>query len=161
VLVQADARHLPLPVEPTTLAYLAGVVDADGSISVRKSTYKMRVTGDAKQPVYFARVKVGQVEPQAVDLLKATFGGTVFQSAAHSRNGRPFHLWEIHSNKAAVALQAMLPYLRIKRAQAENAIRCAEVIGAARSRFGPRPVEASADLEECYQESRRLNRVGA
>jgi hypothetical protein len=32
------------------LAYLAGVLDSDGTIGVKRSTYSMRVIGDSAQP---------------------------------------------------------------------------------------------------------------
>jgi hypothetical protein len=37
-------------------AYLAGAMDSDGCISVKRSTYAMRVRGDAAAPIFSERV---------------------------------------------------------------------------------------------------------
>src|SRR6266702_2354802 len=107
---------------PTNLAYAAGVIDSDGYIGVNRSTYAMRVRGDASQAVYAARVMVKQVEPQAIDLLHEMFSGYRSAAPPTAARGRLLHAWEVHSANAGRACVALLPYLRIKRVQAENAI---------------------------------------
>jgi len=106
----------------TDLAYAAGVIDSDGYIGVHRSTYAMRVRGDATQPIYAARVQVKQVEPQAVDLLHMLFGGHRYGGKASTANGRPMLVWSVHSAAVGPVLSAVLPYLRIKRQQAVNAL---------------------------------------
>lgn len=105
------------------LAYAAGVIDSDGCIGIKRSTYSMRVRGDATQPIYFERITVKQVETQAVALLHLMFGGHRGITDPSAKRGRPLHHWHIHSASAGKALVELLPYLRIKRKQAENAIR--------------------------------------
>lgn len=83
------------------LAYAAGVIDSDGSIGIRRSTYNMRVTGDASQPVYSVRVCVKQVTSEAVELLKETFGGSLMMQKPSLRKGKPLHYWEITNRRAA------------------------------------------------------------
>ena len=107
----------------TDLAYAAGVVDSDGYIGVKRSDYAQR-HGDAGQAVYSPRVMVKQVEPQAVGLLHGMFGGYLGTGNPTAAKGRPLHTWEVHSANALRACEALLPHLRIKRAQAENAIEC-------------------------------------
>ena len=60
-----------------TLAYLAGAMDSDGCISVKRSTYAMRVRGDAGTPVFSERVIFKQVTPEIPTLLKELFGGSL------------------------------------------------------------------------------------
>ena len=50
------------------LAYLAGVIDSDGSIGIKRSTYAMR-HGNGGQATYSERVMCRQVTPEAVRLL--------------------------------------------------------------------------------------------
>ena len=107
---------------PTDLAYAAGVIDSDGYIGVHRSDYRARRIGDATQAVYSPRVQVKQVEPQAVDLLTELFGGYRVIGDPTAKRGRPLFVWSVHSAAAGVALGAVLPYLRIKVAQAENAL---------------------------------------
>lgn len=113
--------------EPTFFAYAAGVIDSDGYIGVKRSDYAMRVRGDATQAVYSARVMVKQAEPQAVRLLHEMFGGALMEQAANAKRGRLLITWEAHSAAAGVVCQAVLPYLRIKREQAINAITVCDI----------------------------------
>lgn len=96
---------------PINLAYAAGVIDSDGYIGVRRGPHH-----------YSARMMVKQVTPQAVDLLYEMFGGWRSSQPPSLKRGRPLLTWEVHSASAGRACEALLPYLRIKRAQAENAI---------------------------------------
>lgn len=96
---------------PTNLAYAAGVIDSDGYIGVRRGPHH-----------YSARVMVKQVTPQAVDLLHEMFGGWLSTSPPSAERGRRLLTWEVHSASAGRVCEAVLPYLRVKCAQAENAI---------------------------------------
>ena len=99
-----------------TLAYLAGIIDADGTIGIKRSTYSMRVIGDSTQPTYSERVHLRQVTREAIDLLAATFGGNVGVEDAHAKRGKPLFRWGVTDKKAVALITALLPYLRIKRA---------------------------------------------
>lgn len=116
----------------TILAYLAGVIDSDGTIGIKRSTYAMRVRKDAGQPVYSERVGIKQVEPQAIELLKKTFGGYRGTMRPGTKQSKPLHTWNINSRSAGKAIAELLPYLRIKRRQAENALALRALIGQGR-----------------------------
>lgn len=153
-----------------TLAYLAGVIDSDGSISVRRSTYAMRKRGDASAPIYSERITVRQVTPQAVDLLHATFAGYRYISDPSAKRGRLLQGWEVTDKRAHLALVALLPYLRIKREQAKNCLALRALkkqsakgrVAKGRGHVGAaaRTPEMNAKMEACYLRSRELNRVG-
>jgi excisionase family DNA binding protein len=101
---------------PTHLAYAAGVIDSDGYIGVK------RKANGRWQAVYAPRMMVKQVTPQAIELLHGMFAGYRTIGEPTAARGRPLFVWEVHSANAGRACEALLPYLRIKRAQAENAI---------------------------------------
>jgi hypothetical protein len=117
-------RYIPgmnnIPIE--ALAYSAGVIDSDGSIGIRRSTYGMRKRGDRVTPGYWARINVKQVEIEAVSLLRELFGGNLRTEHNTLKNGRPFYAWQVQNQQAVRMLGLLLPYLRIKRAQAENCL---------------------------------------
>lgn len=97
------------------LAYAAGVIDSDGTIGV----FHKKNGGDCYEP----RVGIRQVESQAIDLLYELFGGCRRDAYPHGgENCRPQFEWRATARVGCVALVEMLPYLRIKKAQAENAI---------------------------------------
>jgi hypothetical protein len=109
-------------VSTEVIAYLAGVMDSDGYIGVQRNTYAMRVRGDATQAIYQARTQVKQVEPAAIDLFRQAFGGHRFLQGPSAAQGRQLWTWQVHSAACRPILETLLPFLRIKRAQAENAL---------------------------------------
>lgn len=162
------------------IAYLAGAMDSDGCISVRRSTYAAR-HGEARHPVFSERLELKQVTPQIPELLKKTFGGSLMFQKPAAATRRPMYAWHATNRVAAEALRAMLPYLRVKQAQAENALalraskdlprseththRAPEL---SRARWGDTRIrrlevspETLAHREDIYRRSRELNRVGA
>ena len=152
------------------LAYCAGVIDSDGCIGVRRSTYAMRVIQDCTQPTYSERVCVKQVEIQAVSLLHEHFGGYLQLAKPYARRGRPLHSWQVTDQRAARCLRLILPFLRIKAEQARNGLwlrglkdaskllRIAPGRGHAGS--APRTPEMSAAMDAAYQRAKLLNMVG-
>lgn len=152
------------------LAYCAGVIDSDGTIGIKRSTYQMRVTQDSGQPSYSERICVRQVEPQAVRLLHRLFGGYLGINKPSTERGRPLFSWQVTDKKAAQCLTALLPYLRIKRAQAENCLALRELKEQSkRARVAPgrghrgsarRPAPLSEAMENLHQHARKLNVVG-
>ena len=119
---------------PTDLAYAAGVIDSDGYIGVHRSDYAMRVRGDATQAVYQPRVQVKQVTSEALDLLHEVFGGHRYDGKPTAKRGRPLRVWAVHSAMAGAVCEALLPYLRIKRAQAANVLEVCRINSEGRRR---------------------------
>jgi hypothetical protein len=93
-------------------AYLAGIVDGEGSIFVGK-TYKRLNT---------MMVNVSNTDPRLHMWLKNHVGGSVTEEKRRFPNRRKVWLWQISSNKAADMLEQIFPYLVIKKDQAETAI---------------------------------------
>lgn len=147
--------ELPL----TDLAYAAGVVDSDGYIGVHRSTYAQRVRADATQAVYMPRVQVKQVTPQAIDLLADMFGGHRYDGKPTTGKGRPLLVWSVHSRMAGDVCRTLLPYLRIKRAQAENAVRVCEINASPdRRRFELPAVDPDEPMVTMAEAARRLGK---
>jgi hypothetical protein len=150
------------------LAYAAGVIDSDGSISIRLDTYAMRRGVDAG-PVYKERVSLSQIEPQAVDLFHDAFGGSRFVSPPQRVNSQPLHRWQVVDRMAATLLAAVVPYLRIKRRQAEICIELRRLKDESRrARFafgrghrggGRRPDDLAAAMAALREEILLLNKI--
>lgn len=158
--------------DPTAvdLAYCAGVLDSDGTIGIRRSTYSMRVVKDSEQATYSERLSVKQVEPQAVSLLWSLFGGSLYVQRGSVKNGRALHSWTITDLRAARCLRLVLPYLRIKREQAINCLNLRDVkdrskaarVAPGRGHVGSarRSPEFTAAMETLHRRARDLNVVG-
>lgn len=100
-------------------AYLAGAIDSDGSITMKRSTYHMRVRKDAKNPVYSERILLKQVTPDIPEFLQETFGGSLRTTKGQTPNSKPLYSFECRDLQAAALCRQLLPYLRVKRKQAE------------------------------------------
>ncbi len=94
------------------LAYLAGIIDADGYVTATMSTHKGRT--------YFgAQVGITGSKRQPHDLAASLFGGKV---SVHRPTRNPRHLdqyhWQISGHGAIEPITAVLPYLRVKHERA-------------------------------------------
>ena len=96
----------------TDLAYLAGIVDADGYVTATMSTHKGRL--------YFgAQVGITGSKRQPHDLAASLFGGKV---SIHRPTRNPAHLdqfhWQRTGRGSVEPIESLLPYLRIKKERA-------------------------------------------
>lgn len=97
---------------------------------------------------------VGQVDQGAVELLHRSFGGSRFVARSRRERARPLHCWRATHTRASVFLAATLPYLRIKRRQAELCLELRRLTGERSS-----AVPLASATAELHDEIRRLNRV--
>lgn len=154
----------------TTIAYLAGVLDSDGTIGIKRNTYAMRVTRDCTQPTYSERIHIRQVSREAVDVFSDTFGGNVGIEDSSCKFGKPLFRWGCTDRKAALCLKVLLPFLRIKRRQADNCLALRAIkeqskkarVSKGRGHVGSarRPAAMSEHMESLYLRAKELNRVG-
>lgn len=146
-------------IAPCDLAYAAGVIDSDGCIAVRKTDYAGRRSGAGWQAVYQPRVTVKQVTPQAIDFLHNLFGGYRFEGKPTAARGRVLLGWDVHSAAAVTVCESLLPYLRIKREQALNAIEVGRINAAGRRRtFDLPPVVEGEPMVTMAEAARRTGK---
>lgn len=94
-----------------TKAYAAGLIDAEGCISIYQATSRHG------NPQYQARIVLSNVNLAIVKWLVATFGG--FYTKHSPKEGQVWYQWNINSKTAASSfLRDILPYLRIKKEEA-------------------------------------------
>ncbi len=95
-------------------AYLAGIMDSDGSFRVKKR----HVVG-MLHPQYRINIRCAQVAPSpAIDLLARTFGGSVAKKHDSRPNTRDLAVWSLHDRAAASTIRSLLPYLVVKTREA-------------------------------------------
>lgn len=94
---------------PTEAAYIAGFLDADGSIFLYKRDRKARL-----------RVSFANCKQEVLDWIFSKTGvGNKVEKPIHSQRHRPAYLLFINSDAAASLLKQVVEYLIIKRAQAD------------------------------------------
>lgn len=109
----------------TDWAYSAGIVDGEGSIFIKRTKPNGRQRGKSCQHTLV--VIVTNTDLQLLDWLQGLFGGSVGlpkqpQSSAVIRGTRPCKVWQVGGARASAVLRGILPYMRIKREQAEIGI---------------------------------------
>ena len=117
------------------LAYLAGVIDSDGHITINESTRKGRM-------YHGAVVGITGTRREPHDLASATWGGNVRSHQPKNPRHRLVYLWGKQGAGAAKVISDVLPFLRVKREIALVALELQEHVAAGNSDdpfpwFGP------------------------
>ena len=97
-------------IKKTDLAYLAGLVDGEGYIGIKKSSQK-----DMVSPAFSARIQIRMVNEPAISFLAKILGGNYYKESAHVAKGRPLYCYQASNKKAENVLKSLLPYLRVKK----------------------------------------------
>ena len=94
--------------------YLAGFLDGEGSIGTTRTGKLRNVVG---------RVTIANTDHAILELIKSQFGGTITRRERGNKPGwRPFCSISWTNRSALSLLEGVLPYLILKRAQAELCI---------------------------------------
>lgn len=147
--------------QPTPLSYLAGLIDGEGYIGIKKSHRH-----DAVNPIYHERIQVRMVSPKAIRALADRLGGNYYRERAHVNNGRPLWCWQASDALAARILRRLVRWFKVKRDVAETVLRLRRLKAAreARRRGSPARRVMAPHLvwarERLYRRCKRLNKVG-
>jgi|SRR3989344_1219440 len=104
----------------TVYAYLAGLMDGEGCISIRKT---FQYGKDQFKPM----VEVGMTDIEPMMLLQKTFGGSYWPEIVRGMN-LPVTKWRVTGSHVIPVLEPLLPYMLAKRRQAEIALSLARRI---------------------------------
>ena len=149
------------------IQYLAGIIDGEGCIFVKRSTYRMRSEkyGDCKNPEFHPLIQVKMTNEEVLRLLAKEFGGSIYQEKRlhPSRSGfaprKLLWVWHTSDRKAAQAFEQLIPFLIVKKKNAENAFALYKFKKSIhREKHRAFSTGEVARLEEYYQMSKRLNK---
>ncbi len=101
----------------TIYAYAAGVIDADGSITIVK-----RYPTSTRTDMYHLKIRVGTCDKELPEWFMSNFGGTISFRKRPNPNHRDLYTWIIEYKKSLKVLYAIEPYLIVKKKQAQLAI---------------------------------------
>jgi hypothetical protein len=102
-------------IDPLVLAYLAGIIDADGYITIQRSVHKERL--------YFGpKVGIAGTRREPHDLASSLWGGNVGCYHPKIAGHLPQFQWSRNGASAVKVIEAVRPFLRIKGEQADLAI---------------------------------------
>ena len=161
----------------TDIAYIAGLIDGEGYIGIKKGTIRK----DCTNPSYHARIQIRMVDEPAIKFVSDMVGGNYYKEKPNAQNGRPLYCYQASDKAAAAILETILPYLKVKKQSAETVLQlrklqsegakhrtkvtgyrefpnnCGTVRIVANKSFSD---EYVAMCDELYNKCKQLNRVG-
>ena len=128
------------------IAYIAGIIDGEAYVGIKKSTYGMRKRPDVKSPIYSERVQIRMACRPILELIKTEFGGAlgteprVYQSASGFKSRKIMSIYRASHKVAYNLIKATRKHLIEKSVQADCIItlRQNKNSKAARMRAGPK-----------------------
>jgi|SRR5690606_1714061 len=102
----------------TEIAYLAGIIDGEGSIYIGNFSCNPKT----KLPYYQTNMQVTNTNKNLINWLKKIFGGLINKRTTkqHANNSRmQAYTWTATGDRLTHLCELMLPYLQCKRKQAE------------------------------------------
>ena len=140
---------IELPV--SDLAWAAGFIDGEGTISVYGRSDRINEFRVTIQAVNTKRA--------ALEKLQGMFGGTVhdMHRVTPGKNWKPSFYWTLSYEKAAAAIRLLLPFLVIKRPQAELALEARAFVGQPGRKRGESQVQSLRAISNRF---RALNLKG-
>lgn len=151
-----EKKNQPIVLAETDRAYAAGLIDGEGSIRI---TNRGRFGGTTfRQGQYTLMVEMSNTDHGMIEWMQAQFGGTVsYASPDPSRNAKEKWHWRVAANKALYCLDAVWPYIRTKKRQAQLGRRFQRY-----AQYAGRAVTPKCQMlhERFYQEFRVLNKRG-
>lgn len=113
------------------IAYMAGVIDADGFISAHKKRHGSKV-------YYGPLIGISGTSPEPHERAHALWGGSFFTYRPKNRAHRVQFQWQAVGKRAAIAIAAIRPHLLTKIAQADLALEMWRMIDAGAHRTDAR-----------------------
>lgn len=120
--VRSEYRALIEAVSETDVARLAAFIDGEGSIFINQ---RNRLVGRMKSPNFALNMVITNTHVGFINWLKQTFDGSVYfvkyEKCKHLGKKQIIR-WQVNEHMAEVILRRCLPYMLIKREQAELAL---------------------------------------
>ena len=99
------------------LSYMAGIVDGEGCISCSFSNGEIPHIN-----TYGIYLRIGMTSSIPLEPFIEEFGGKIKLSKRRTKTGKNVFFWAIYCRNAVKVLNILIPYLRLKKDQAKDAI---------------------------------------
>lgn len=132
---------------PTRVAaYAAGLIDGEGCIYVRPRDFHLMLN-------------IGMTKPGlgALEMMQRTFGGRLRMDRPATDVWEERYQWRQYADGIVPTLRCVLPFLRVKRRQADLAIEIAGLLPGRGRRWDP---ENRMRVHDCAEELSLLNKKG-
>ena len=141
--------------EAVLLSYLAGIMDGEGTIRIGASN------PPEKHPdwntKYYASISIGMTDKRIIEMFVKKFGTKLRQECVPNR--KIVYRWGTSGNEAVPKiLRELLPYLIVKKQQAELVIKFCETRKVTGFRRNQKlPIKELLRREEFYKKVKKLN----
>src|SRR5688572_29766058 len=108
------------------LAYMAGILDSEGSVMIKRSVYRMK--SDCINPTYTPRVQIKMSDERPLLMFKRIFrgylhkAGKIYQGNNSFKSNKILYIYGAEHQIAYNILTQLLPYLITKKEQAKLAL---------------------------------------
>uniref|UniRef100_A0A6M3XPE8 Putative homing endonuclease n=1 Tax=viral metagenome TaxID=1070528 RepID=A0A6M3XPE8_9ZZZZ len=136
-------------------SYLAGIIDGEGSIGICRRLRRNSIE-------YRCRMRITNTSEELMNFLEEKFkeqGYYIKIKRSRDYRRKPIYEFELGDRLTIKFLTEVLPYLIIKKKQAENAIKLKETYNGY-VRHKSIPTEVTKIREECYVLQKQLNQRG-
>lgn len=138
-------------------AYAAGFLDGEGCITIGKA----RQTGNPQRLYYTLNVTAANTNLAVLQRLEKTYGGSTLGRADHIAKGwKQGYRWRVSSWGAVAFLKEVMPFLIVKRRQAEIALEFQQNMRHSGNRWSVLSDRECEYREKLYWEIRKLNERG-
>ena len=132
-------------IKKETLAYLAGIIDGEGYIGIKKDQIKNR----GINPAYYERMSVANVNKPVIEMFFKLFNcGNIQFHKPSKLSKRGYWSWEVTNLKATLVVKQIYPYLLIKKPEAKIIIKLSEN---KKRRYAVLPKKIVTYREKLYQ----------
>lgn len=108
------------------LIYAAGFFDGEGCISIIRTRARGKLSRN-----YYLQLSTGQLDPAPLFILQSLFGGYI--KSPPKKEQRTVYRWTLTHKRAGPTIAELLPYLIVKRKQAECGLEFASITNAGRN----------------------------
>ncbi len=151
--VRVGDKHLPV----VDVAYLAGIIDGEGCISITKPTNK------CPSSICGLVVLVANTNEPIIDWIQSTFGGNKKAKKRNNDRAKVCYTWLLQGYAAEALLEAVLPYLRVKKVQGQlglGLLRGKRLAGGNSNTNAPYPEHFRKEIEQMRALMNYLNKRG-
>lgn len=142
-------------ISETDKAYIAGLLDGEGSIGMFICNQKQLLT-----PTYYLQVSITNTHKGVLVWLTALLGvGRLSEKLHGNKRWKRSYNWRLSGFAAGKFLECVYPYLRIKRLQAEIGIKYTPTLQKYTQRHRL-TLQERHQREQLYREMKRLNLKG-
>jgi hypothetical protein len=138
--------------QDTDLAWMAGIIDGEGCITITRRSGPRHVNS------LYLRI-ANTNETMILRITELFRGAKVYYSVDKRPQNKPVYIWQKSGKPAAEILKQVFPYLVAKRAQAEIAI-AFTALPRVKYPKGGTPADLVGQRKVLYDKIRVLNQVG-